>query len=73
MAIRVIKDHDFDAEVVMETTKMLLLGEAKDEALHHGCNVMVRTYKGWEFKKVEIDKKNPEGLIKCNGKDLYII
>ena len=37
MAIRLIKDHDFEAEVVMET-EMLLLGEAKDQALHHECH-----------------------------------
>jgi len=74
MAIRLIKNYDFDAEAVMETTEWLRLGEAKMEALQHGCNVMVKSYKGWAFKKVEIiDRTNPEGLIKCDGKQLFII
>jgi len=74
MAIRVINNHDFEVEAVVETTEWLRLGEAKMEALQHGCNVMVRSYKGWAFKKVEItDRNNPEGLIKCDGKQIYII
>ena len=65
-SIRVISGHDIEGEVVRTVDDHLYLGEAKDFAIQNDCNVMIKWWKGWEFKKVNItDIDNPSGLIKC--------
>ena len=71
MSIRVIEGHDIEGDVVVSTDHMYL-GHAKEFALEYKCNVMVKSWKGWEFKRVEIkDRKTPEGLIKWDGAGTY--
>jgi hypothetical protein len=77
MSIRVYNNHNFEGEVVAETTDRLYLGEAKDFAMVHNCNVMIRTYQGWIFKKgpsrAELGKEKPSALVECRATDVYII
>ena len=77
-SIRVIPGHDIEGEVVRKVDDSLYLGEAKEFAIQNDCNVMIKSWKGWEFKKVHIaDIDNPDGLIKCGEKGpfktIYII
>jgi len=80
MAIRVYDNYDFPGETVVETTDRLYLGEAKQFAIDHDCTVMIKSFKGWEFKKgpsraelLEAGLKQPEGLVVCKIKSVYII
>ena len=83
MAIRVYDSHDFEGEVVA-TADRLFLGEAKDFAMEHDCTVMIKSWKGWTFKKGpsraslgekigETKQPKPVGLVECSGKSVYII
>lgn len=80
MAIRVYDNYDFPGETVVETTDRLYLGEAKQFAIRNDCTVMVKSFKGWEFKKgpsrtdlLETGLEKPEGLVACKIKTVYII
>ncbi len=80
MAIRVYDNYDFPGETVVETTDRLYLGEAKQIAIRHDCTVMVKSFKGWEFKKgpsrtdlLEAGLEKPAGLVTCKIKSVYII
>ena len=74
MAIRVYDNYDFPGETIVETSEHLYLGEAKQFAIDHNCNVMIQSYKGWEFKKgpSRADLITSELLI-CKTKTVYII
>lgn len=80
MSIRVYDNYDFPGETVVETTDRLYLGEAKLFAIDHDCTVMIKSFKGWEFKKgpsradlLEAGLDKPAGLIVCKTKSVYII
>jgi hypothetical protein len=77
MAIRVYNNHDFKGEVVVETTKCLYLGEAKEFAKDHDCTVMIKSFQGWKFKKgpsrAELGDTKPSALVECRATDVFII
>jgi hypothetical protein len=80
MAIRVYDNYDFSGETVVETSERLYLGEAKQFAIDHDCTVMIKSFKGWEFKKgpsradlLEAGLEKPAGLVECKIKSVYII
>jgi len=80
MPISVYDNYDFPGEVVVETRDYLHLFEAKQFALDHGCTVIIKTPKGWEFKKgvtrddlLEAGLEKPVGLLSCKTKSVYII
>ena len=80
MSIRVYDNYDFPGEVVVSTTDRLYLGEAKQFAIEHDCTVMIKSFKGWEFKKgpsradlLEAGLDKPLELVVCKIKSVYII
>ena len=76
MAIRVYNNSDFEGEEVTFSTERFYLGEAKDYAIDHKCNIMIRSFKGWSFKREKVDlstKIKPEKVVDCRGKDVYIL
>lgn len=80
MAIRVYDNYDFEGEVVVETSERLYLGEAKYRAMDYDCTVMIKSYKGWVFKKgpsradlIRDGKEKPDGLVASDRKYVYII
>ena len=77
MAIRVYDNYDFEGEEVEFVPEYLYLGEAKDYALQHKCNIMIRSWKGWTFKngpsRAELGDTKPSALVECSGKKVYII
>ena len=79
MAIRVYDNYDFPGETIVETDR-LRLGEAKQFAIDHNCTVMIKSFKGWEFKKgpsradlIEAGLEKPAELLSCKTKSVYII
>lgn len=79
MAIRVYDNYDFPGETIVETDR-LYLGEAKQFAIDHNCSVMIKSFKGWEFKKgpsradlIEAGLEKPAELLSCKTKSVYII
>ena len=79
MAIRVYDNYDFPGETIVETDRSCL-GEAKLVAIDHNCTVMIKSFKGWEFKKgpsradlIEAGLEKPAELLSCKTKSVYII
>jgi len=80
MAIRVYDNYDFPGETIVETSERFYLGEAKQFAIDHDCTVMIKSFKGWEFKKgpsladlLEAGLEKPTELVVCKTKSVYII
>jgi hypothetical protein len=75
MAIRVYNNSDFEGEEVIFSTERFYLSEAKDYAIYHKCNIMIRSFKGWSFKyeKLDLSTIKPEKVVDCHGKDVYIL
>ena len=76
MAIRVYNNSDFEGEEVTFSTERFYLGEAKDHAIDNKCNIMIRSFKGWSFKREIVDlstKIKPEKVVDCCGKDVFIL
>lgn len=76
MAIRVYDKHDFEGEVIVSSSDSFRLGEAKDFARDHGCNIMIKSFRLWEFKSAEVDLKSKEKLsniVPDERKSVYIL
>jgi hypothetical protein len=76
MAIRVYENHDFEGEVMVTSNEVLRLGEAKEFAIDHGCNVMIKSFQLWEFKSAVVDlkcKEKPSDVVPNNRKTVYIL
>ena len=55
MAIKVANHFYIEGHIIITLKPNILLGEACDVARDNLCNVLIRTYKGWELKR----EKNP--------------
>ena len=76
MAIRVYDKHDFDGEVIVSSSESFRLGEAKEFAIDHGCNVMIKSFQLWEFKSSKVDlksKEKPFNIVPNERKSVYIL
>lgn len=76
MAIRVYNSSDFEGEKVVFSTESFYLGEAKDYAIQHKCNIMIRSWNGWYFKRETVDlstNTKPEKVIEFPGRTVYIL
>ena len=44
--------------------------------MDHKCNIMIRSFQGWSFKREIVDlstKIKPEKVVDCHGKDVFIL
>ena len=74
MAIRVYNSSDFEGEEEVFSHEAFYLGEAKEFAIRHKCNIMIKSWKGWSFKQEKVDlSTKPEKVIDCPGKTVYIL
>jgi len=76
MSIQVYDSHDFEGDLVMSVKRPLLLWQAVNCAPKHGCNVMIHSCSGWEFKKADINangRANLDNMVEHRGKTVYII
>jgi hypothetical protein len=51
MAIKYVDNFSIEGEVIITLKPGILLGEACDIARENMCNVLIKSYKGWELKK----------------------
>jgi hypothetical protein len=51
MAIKFVDNFSIEGEVILTLKPGILLGEACDIARENGCNILIKSYKGWELKR----------------------
>jgi len=51
MAIKFIDNFFIEGEVILTLKPGILLGEACDIARENMCNILIKSYKGWELKR----------------------
>jgi hypothetical protein len=50
MAIKFVDNFSIEGETILTLRPEILLGEACDIARENCCNILIRSYKGWEIK-----------------------
>jgi hypothetical protein len=58
----VVDNFSIEGETILTLKPEILLGEASDVARENLCNILIKSYKGWELKreKEENITKNPD-------------
>ena len=51
MAIKFVDNFSIEGHGILTLEPEILLGEAVDIARENLCNVLIRSYKGWELKR----------------------
>ena len=51
MAIKFVDNFSIEGDVILTLKPGILLGEAYDIARENMCNVLIKSYKGWELKR----------------------
>ena len=51
MAIKFVDNFSIEGHVILTLKPGVLLGEAVDIARDNLCNVLIKSYKGWELKR----------------------
>jgi len=51
MAIKYVDNFSIEGDVIITLKPGILLGEACDIARDNLCNVLIKSYKGWELKR----------------------
>lgn len=51
MAIKFVDNFSIEGEVILTLKPGILLGEAVDIARDNLCNVLIKSYKGWDLKR----------------------
>ncbi len=51
MAIKFVDNFSIEGHVILTLKPEILLGEAVDIARDNLCNVLIKSYKGWELKR----------------------
>ena len=51
MAIKFVDNFSIEGEVILTLKPEILLGEACDIARENKCNILIKSYKGWELKR----------------------
>jgi len=51
MAIKFVDNFSIEGHTILTLKPEILLGEAVDIARENLCNVLIRSYKGWELKR----------------------
>lgn len=68
MSIKFVDNFTIEGHVILTLQPEFLLGEVCDIARDNLCNVLIRTYKGWELKREKDPVKVPD-----KGATTYII
>ena len=50
MAIKFVDNFSIEGETILTLKPDILLGEACDIARENKCNILIKSYKGWEIK-----------------------
>ena len=59
MAIKIVDNFSIEGEVILTLEPSILLGEACDIARENKCNILIKSYKGWELK----NEKEPVRIV----------
>jgi len=59
MAIKFVDNFSIEGETILSLKPDILLGEACDIARENLCNVLIRSYKGWDIKREKDPVKVP--------------
>lgn len=51
MAIKFVDNFSIEGETILTLKPEILLGEACDIARDNLCNVLIKSYKGWDIKR----------------------
>ena len=51
MAIKFVDNFSIEGETILTLKPEILLGEVVDIARENLCNVLIKSYKGWELKR----------------------
>ena len=60
MAIKFVDNFSIEGEVILTLKPEILLGEACDVARENLCNILTKSYKGWELKREKDPVKVPD-------------
>lgn len=63
MAIKFIDNFSIEGHVILTLEPTILLGEACDIARDNLCNVLIKSYKGWELKREKLPLKVPNTFV----------
>jgi hypothetical protein len=50
MAIKFVDNFSIEGDIILTLKPGVLLGEACDIARENNCNILIKSYKGWELK-----------------------
>jgi len=59
MAIKLLDNFYIQGETILTLKPDILLGEASDIARENMCNILIKTFKGWELKREKDPVKIP--------------
>ena len=51
MALKFVDNFYIEGETVLTLKPGILLGEARDIAVENSCNILIKSFKGWELKR----------------------
>jgi hypothetical protein len=63
MAIKLVDNFYIEGETILTLNPGILLGEACDIARDNMCNILIKSYKGWELKREMIPIKIPNKFV----------
>ncbi len=65
MAIKVVDNFSIEGHVILTLEPDILLSEACHIARDNLCNVLIKSYKGWELKREKVPVKVENTLVTC--------
>ena len=63
MAIKFVDNFSIEGHTILTLKPGILLGEACDIARENLCNVLIKSYKGWELKRENDPVKVPNKFV----------
>jgi hypothetical protein len=63
MAIKFVDNFSIEGDVILTLKPGVLLGEVCDIARDNLCNVLIKSYKGWELKREKDPVKVPNKFV----------
>jgi hypothetical protein len=63
MAIKVVDNFSIEGETIITLKPGILLGEACDIARDNLCNILIKSFKGWELKRETVPVRIENKLV----------